>query len=150
MISLFFLGEAWKPGGAAHVCRVAFSLSPDLFTLCVCVYSTKHCSVSGDSVACKACFCGCPKALTTSSFDLSFKGHDRTLAVKGRILYLATLPLKGPENLWRVGSQASGYLVEIAHSPLSRSAASPAVTKVLCWRRAVLLGKGVPACSKWE
>lgn len=98
IISLFFLDESWKPAGAAHVCRVTFSLSPDLFTLCDSVHSTKHCSVSADSVVCKACLCGCPEAVRTSSFDLSFEGHDRTSGVKGRILYLATLPLKGPEN----------------------------------------------------
>lgn len=49
IISLFFLDEAWKPVGAACVCRVTFSMSPDLFTLRVCVYSTKHRSVSADS-----------------------------------------------------------------------------------------------------
>lgn len=97
IISLFFLDEAWKPVGAACVCRVTFSMSPDLFTSHVCVYSTKHHSVSVDSVVCKACLCGCPEAVRTSSFDLSFRGHDRTFGVKGRILYLATLPLKGPE-----------------------------------------------------
>lgn len=49
--------------------------------------------MSVDSVVCEACLCRHPEAIRITSFDLSFKGHDRTFGVKGGILYLAMLPL---------------------------------------------------------
>lgn len=161
IISLFFLDEAWKPAGATCVCRVTFSMSPDLFTLRVCVYSTKHCSVSVDSAVlillfAKPVCAGVLKLLGHQALIWASRVVVGHLVLKAEYFILLLFPWRDQRFmllcqlcLGRVGSQASGHPVHVARSPLPGLAVSPAVTKVPFWSRAVLLGKAVPACSKW-
>ena len=96
-----------------------------------------------DSV-CKGCLCGCPEAVRTSSFDLSFKGHDGTFGVKGRILYLATLPLKGPEN-HITASAVSGEGIRAPYAHCSQPSAW--LSSISCSDQRALLEQG---CAPWK
>lgn len=57
------------------------------------VCTAPNIALSVDPVVCKACLCGHPEAVRITSFDLSFKSHDRMFGVKGRTFYLAMLSL---------------------------------------------------------